>query len=481
MHPFPSPTTAARPTDQVHATQAFARRADDTMLLVLVLSAGAGVAVGFHDGSPQLGLLLSLLPLAVGAFARLLAPGTTLSRCVLMLAACVQVAGQIQLGRGTVEFHFGVFALLAAAMVWRDWRPVLLTAGFFAVHHVAFDRLQAAGVGVYCTPSPDFLKMVMHAGYVVAQTTVELMLTTSLVRLARQGDEVLQLVDAMGQGEQLTLELGHVRVASPAARRLQSTLHRMHEHLSGLRSSVAGIDHASREIAQGNQHLGERTELSASHLQQTTASMAELTDTVRRTASAARDADALSVGAAEVARRGGDVVHRVVETMGEIHGASGKIAEITSVIDGIAFQTNILALNAAVEAARAGEQGRGFAVVASEVRSLAQRSAAAAREIKTLIGASVDRVEAGSALVRDAGGTMAEIVGSIERVSGIVRDISTATEQQAAGVERIGEVVRGLDDMTQQNAALVEQSSAAASSLRERTGELAQVVNAFSV
>ena len=264
---------------------------------------------------------------------------------------------------------------------------------------------------------------------------------------------------------------------------LISALRRMSEHLSrtlgSIKDSTEQIATASTEIAVGNNDLSRRTEQQASNLQQTSSSMEELTGTVATNADSARQANQLALGASEVARRGGEVVEQVVATMGEISDSSRKIADIISVIDGIAFQTNILALNAAVEAARAGEQGRGFAVVAAEVRSLAQRSADAARQIKGLITDSVQRVDSGSRLVKDAGTTMSEIVTSVRRVTDIIGEISSATGEQSAGIGQVNTAVNQLDRMTQQNAALVEQSAAAAESLKEQARRLAEAVDAF--
>jgi methyl-accepting chemotaxis protein len=255
---------------------------------------------------------------------------------------------------------------------------------------------------------------------------------------------------------------------------------------ANLRAVVSAISHttdsistASSEIASGNQDLSSRTEEAASSLQQTAASMEQLTGTVRQSADAARTANQLASSAAAVAAKGGTVVSQVVATMNEINASSKKIADIIGVIDGIAFQTNILALNAAVEAARAGEQGRGFAVVAAEVRSLAQRSAEAAKEIKGLIGHSVEKVASGSRLVDDAGATMSEIVASVQRVSDIVGEISAAAGEQSEGIGQVNTAVTQLDQMTQQNAALVEESAAAAESLKEQAARLAQVVGGF--
>lgn len=238
---------------------------------------------------------------------------------------------------------------------------------------------------------------------------------------------------------------------------------------------------ASREIATGNLDLSSRTEQQASSLEKTTASMKELTTTVKQNADNAREANKLAASASDVARQGGVVVAEVVDTMSSINESAKKIVDIISVIDGIAFQTNILALNAAVEAARAGEQGRGFAVVASEVRSLAQRSAAAAKEIKTLIGDSVEKVEIGSKLVGQAGATIDEVVSSVRHVTDIIAEISAASQEQSTGIEAVNLAIIEMDGMTQQNAALVEEAAAAAQSLQDQAGELAKVVSIFKL
>ena len=236
---------------------------------------------------------------------------------------------------------------------------------------------------------------------------------------------------------------------------------------------------ASTEIASGNLDLSSRTEEQASSLEETASAMEQLTSTVKQNADNARQTNQLAVSASDVAQQGGVVVGQVVETMGSINESSRKIFDIISVIDGIAFQTNILALNAAVEAARAGEQGRGFAVVASEVRSLAQRSSAAAKEIKELIDDSVEKVSSGSKLVEQAGATMAEVVASVRHVTDIVGEISAASQEQSSGIEEINRAIGQMDEVTQQNAALVEEAAAAAQSLQEQAGKLAGVVSVF--
>ncbi|HUL93833.1 MAG TPA: methyl-accepting chemotaxis protein [Burkholderiales bacterium] len=259
------------------------------------------------------------------------------------------------------------------------------------------------------------------------------------------------------------------------------TVDKLTEITGQIKGAVESINVASKEIAQGNTDLSSRTEEQASSLEETASSMEELTGTVKQNAENAKQANQLVAGASEVAVRGGEVVKQVVSTMSSINESSKKIVDIISVIDGIAFQTNILALNAAVEAARAGEQGRGFAVVATEVRNLAQRSAAAAKEIKELIGDSVEKVEAGTKLVDHAGKTMEEIVTSVKRVTDIMSEITAASQEQSGGIEQVNTAITQMDEVTQQNAALVEEAAAAAESLEEQARNLAEAVAVFKV
>ncbi|MDP3521202.1 MAG: methyl-accepting chemotaxis protein [Hydrogenophaga sp.] len=304
-----------------------------------------------------------------------------------------------------------------------------------------------------------------------------------LVRgISRSLQQAVDLSEAVAQGD-LTRSVdtsGQDEVAA-VLKALSAMQDNLSQIVNRVRQGSDSVSVASTQIAEGNQDLSARTEAQASALEETAASMEELSSTVKQNAGNAQTANQLAQSASTVALQGGEVVAQVVNTMKGINDSSRKIADIISVIDGIAFQTNILALNAAVEAARAGEQGRGFAVVAGEVRNLAQRSAAAAKEIKDLITDSVGRVEQGSALVDKAGSTMSEVVSSIRRVTDIMGEISAASSEQSAGVGQIGEAVQQMDQATQQNAALVEEMAAAASSLRGQANELVQTVAVFKL
>jgi methyl-accepting chemotaxis protein len=303
----------------------------------------------------------------------------------------------------------------------------------------------------------------------------------SLMQTSEVGlSEVVRVLGALARGdltEKITNEyqgtFGKLKDDS------NKTVENLTSIVQQIKESSETIDTASKEISQGNTDLSQRTEEQASSLEETASSMEELTSTVKQNAENARQANQLAVGASDVAVKGGNVVTQVVTTMNGISESSKKIADIIGVIDGIAFQTNILALNAAVEAARAGEQGRGFAVVATEVRNLAQRSAAAAKEIKGLITDSVGKVDAGSKLVDEAGKTMEEIVSSIKRVTDIMAEITAASQEQSSGIEQVNQAITQMDEVTQQNAALVEQAAAAAESMQEQAGSLVQAVAQF--
>jgi methyl-accepting chemotaxis protein len=348
------------------------------------------------------------------------------------------------------------------------------------LEHTQSDELTASAKSSYASSRVGIIALALCA--LAVSVVSALVITRSIIKqLGGEPVDAAEAADRVATGDLTT----DVVVRPGDSTSLMHSMKTMRESLMGIvgqvHISTGAIASAAGEIASGNLDLSSRTEEQAASLEETAASMEELTATVKRNSEHARQANELAASASTVSERAGDVVSQVVQTMGSINQASQKIVEIIAVIDGIAFQTNILALNAAVEAARAGEQGRGFAVVASEVRSLAQRSATAAKEIKALIGGSVEQVERGNQLVDEAGATMNEVLDSVKRVTLIMGEIMNASEEQATGIEQINLALTQMDQVTQQNAALVEQAAAAAESMREQAETLVTAVSVFKL
>lgn len=411
------------------------------------------------------------------------AGGRRITRQFIGVAMMVMAALHVHQAAGLSEVHFGIFVLLAFLLCFRDWTVIVVAAAVIAVHHLSFNYLQTLGYGVRCLTQPATGLILVHAFYVVAESAVLCYIAVVLHRDAVQAAELTMRVATLRAGGDagIDLRMAAEPAQSASAKLLEGAIGRMHGAMVGVQQGVEIIAVASREIATGNLDLSTRTEEQASALEETVASMEVLTAKVRQNGDNARHANQLAGSASDVAVQGGAVMTQMIATMGSIDASSRKIVDIIGVIDSIAFQTNILALNAAVEAARAGEQGRGFAVVAAEVRNLAQRSAIASKEIKVLIGDSVDKVQAGSKLVGRAGTTMDEIVASVKLVTGIMDEISAAGQEQEASIQQINRALIEMDTVTQQNAALVEQAAAAAESLQDQAGNLEQVVKVFKL
>ena len=451
----------------------------DTLLLALIVAGlPVALAIGYEHNRVSAALWVGVA-LAAGAGALwLFARGTLFSRLGMAVLSMFMVALHIHVGLGQNLYHFGVFVTLAVLLVYRDWRVPVMAAGIIAVQHALFNVLQEAGWGVSCFTKPSWIEVFVHASYVIVQTAVEVWIAQLLAHEARRAREVQRLV--LDRDGSINLRARDSEVSTDLAQSVSKALALMHRAVTQVKTSSSEILSTSRQLAQGNADLSQRTEQQAASLQQTAATIEELASTVKRNSQSAREAADMAVGASEVAARGGSAVREVVGTMGQIEASSRKISDIIGIIDGIAFQTNILALNAAVEAARAGEQGRGFAVVASEVRSLAQRSAAAARETKQLIEDSTGRVAAGSRLAEGAGRTMEEMVAAVQGVRDLIADIAGASKEQLASIEEVSRAISQIEEVTQRNSALVQDSAHAAARMAGHSDALAEAVAHFS-
>ncbi len=456
---------------------------NDKALLVAIAAIFAGaVAYGFVNAAPWTALGVGGVLFGLSWAAALAFRGGTGSVIAMPVLGMAMTALLIHAARGQTVAHFAMFSLLAVTLVYRRWEAVVAGAAAIALHHVSFNFLQQWGWGVVCFTEPGLGAVLEHGAYAAAEAAILVAMAMRAQADARTAIELEQLAARLvGSDGSVSFEVVRTPARGQATRTLQQALARVEGTLLAVRASSDSIHTASVEIASGNGNLSQRTEQAAASLQRSASSMEQLTGTVRQSADSAAQANQLAASASGAATRGGAVMQQVVSNMNDIAAASRRIADIIGTIDGIAFQTNILALNAAVEAARAGEQGRGFAVVAGEVRNLAQRSAEAAKEIKSLIGDSVHKVDSGAKLVRDAGTAMDEIVSGVKRVTDIIGEISAAAAEQRSGIEQVNGSVSELEQMTQQNAALVEQSAAAAESLREQAHKLAAAVAGFKL
>jgi len=455
------------------------RQADRVMLFAIGVSLAGAVALAMRHPATGTALAVSVVMALAAVAGYLLFGGTLASRLVIATVQVALVATHIQLAAGAIELHFGVFVTLALLMVYRDWRVVVFAAVLFAVHHVLFDRLQAAGFGVFCTTQPDFERVLLHALYVAVQTGIEVVLCRRMQAMVRAGQELTRLVVAMNSGSGIDLNLQTIPVRMPKPRALAETVGRIRHAVDEVRQVTSAMEHTATGVADGSERLRERTGRVTAQLEEAAASLEQIASTSRLSRDAAHAANDVASEATRDATSGGEVMSSMVATMEAISQSSRRIGDIVGMIDSIAFQTNILALNAAVEAARAGEQGRGFAVVAAEVRNLSQRSAQAAREIKDLIEKSSAQVNAGSALVASAGEAMARIVGSVEKAAGLMEQVNTATAEQQVGIDHVNDTVSEIESMTQENAQLAHASADASQEMREEIERLSRAMGAF--
>lgn len=455
--------------------------ANDKVILAAIVSVFVG-ALGYAGiyNNVALGLSVGALLLGASFATAYVSKSGAASRAVLPVLGMAMVALMIHVARGHSEAHFSVFAFLACLVVYRRALPIVVGAAAIAVHHLSFNQFQAWGWGPMCFGEPSFMRVIEHAVFVVAESGILLFLAARARADFRTAENLMDIAaNLVGEDGTINLSIQQAASDDPATRKLTDALVHITSAIELVRISAESIRSASGEIASGNLALSSRTEQAAASIEETAASVEQMSATIKVSAEHARHANQLAGHASDVAIEGGQAVSRVVATMTGIQNSSRKITDIIGVIDGIAFQTNILALNAAVEAARAGEQGRGFAVVAGEVRTLARRSAEAAKEIKQLITSSVEQVDSGSALVGNTGQTIGEVVEQVRRVTELVSQISASSSEQNNGIDQINTAIGLLDQATQQNAALVEETAAAAESLSNQADQLSRAVAVF--
>lgn len=451
-------------------------RADRLVIGVLVLGTIAALALGAINGPIFSGSAVALGLCTAGVLAWRLAPGSLLSRMVLATCGMLMVCLHIQLARGVTELHFGVFVFLAFLLVYRDWRPIVMAAATIAVHHILFDRLQAAGWPVYCMTTPSFGLVLVHAAFVIVQTAVEVVMAIKLKSDAVEAAELHTLCQPTADG-QLNLDVHNTHVTTPTAKSVHAAFLEL-DHLVGEARQTANIVlQGASHIANGNQDLQQCSDATAHQLKDVAKGMDNIKSSSQSSAQEAQNAHRIATQASEHAASCGSLVEQVVTAMDSIQQSSRRIGDIVGLIDSIAFQTNILALNAAVEAARAGEHGRGFAVVASEVRNLAQRSASASQDVRDLIESSLEQVKQSSSLASTAGHSMQSVVEHTSRAAQLIEHVSLLAQSQAQELLQSSQAVQELDKKTQANTQLMEQSSHSTKKLLQQAEKLQSVVS----
>lgn len=430
------------------------KQADKLFLFVLIGLFFMSLGLAPMNNTLTLTMLVGLPTTLIPAILIYTLPGAFITRVVVAMALMVYCALHIHQAMGLAEIHFGIFALLAFLLAYQDWRVVLVAALTVAVHHLVFNYLQEQGVPVYCFTMPGFHHVLIHAAYVVVEAGVLIYLSYFMRKNA-------------------IVVFRSNQVLSKTSESMQRAVVEIHGHMSA-------ILEASEQIALDSADLSTRSEEQADSLNRTASTLEEFTESVKNTADSVQQANHLVSETSTTATEGQHVVMQVTEMMDVIQNSARKVANITEVIDGIAVQTNLLALNAAVEAARAGEQGKGFAVVANEVRSLAQRSASAAKEIKELIAKSSENIATGGQLVQSAGKSMAEIVDSVRQVVTIISEIAHASHEQTNGIELINGAVVSMDETTKKNASLVSKTMEISENMRQKVEQVTRSMGELS-
>jgi methyl-accepting chemotaxis protein len=407
-------------------------------------------------------------------------PGMLTTRLFMAASLMTFAALHIHQERGVVELHFGIFVFMSFLLAYRDWRPIICAALVIAIHHLTFNYLQIAGLGVYCFTQPALSTVLVHAAYVVAEAALLVYMSLYMKRDARTGRELELLGENLSrEAGRFDLRLAPMELEGRSSRTFKETLDAIHDAMRGITAAIEGIAASSNDIAAGNRNLSEQIAAQADTLKTTNTAMGQIASRVREGAAGAARANDLARETATVAQQSGQAVGEVVAKMGDIDEAVHRMGEMIATIEGIAFQTNILALNASIEAARVGSQGRGFAVVAAEVRSLAQRSANAAQEIKTLISDSLQHVEDGSGLASRAGETMRNVVGQVGEVAKLMDDISASSEAQSRDLDEFSDGISRMDEMLGRDVSHVQGVASASGHLREQAQALRDAMAVF--
>lgn len=472
---------AAAPSGELISLSSIRRRADRLMLMLVWSLWAICLLLGLTSGQLLVALIAGALLALVATAASLLRPGKLMTRLVMALVLMGWSALLIQLGRGETEYHFSVFVLLSALLAWRDWRPLVAGAAAIALHHLVFNALQEQGLfGVVVFTHTGLHMVIMHGVFVVVQTLILLVMVLRMEKDALSAGEVAKLASVINREPGcLTLMQDRGTQHSGFARTFSLTLDTMRSTLEQASRSAARLQEDSQIILQRNSALSERTDSQVASLSVAAAAMEQLAAAASDTSQKADEARTLALQSREVAQQGGENIRAAVCSMAEIRDESQRISDILAMIDSIAFQTNILSLNASVEAARAGAHGSGFSVVAAEVRTLALRCESAAKDIRLLIAASVDRTRQGTAQVELAGKTMQTMIDNAESLHALVDALSLMSEQQRASIVQINDSITRLDRAAQENVEHVAQTMAVAEQQQQQTGALQSAIAVF--